>query len=174
MPKWLPWALIPVAAVLTWAYAPPAPPTYRMVEVPVTVIEEVERVDTVVTFVERIVWREREPVTVAIADSGAVGLVDSFCQPSLASGAEPPDPVRPLLLLRSVTTNPSWFGPTTVTFTGPLSTGDLKQFQYRLHNGWRAHVRGDGLLVQEKRLWWLDDVLKVGLVFGAGYLAGSL
>ena len=71
----------------------------------------------------------------------------------------------PVLLLRSVRTEPGWFWkPSKVVMTGPTSEGHLRQLTYRAHQPWQAHVMADSALFQSSRWWWVRE--------GAEVLAG--
>jgi len=167
-----------LGAIGAWALKPDPPPVYREVEVPVEVIREVERVDTVVQWRERIRYVEREPETVAVAIEGAVGLVESFCAglgiAETDSGGDPISPARPILLLRSVRVDDPFWGASTAVFTGPRSSGDLAQFRYTVRGDWQAAVRHDGMLVQSDRFWWLEPAIKGAGLLAVGYGLGTL
>ena len=165
-----------VVFAMAWLLKPTSASVYREVGVPVEVIREVERVDTVVTWRERIVYREAEPVTVATADGGGVSDLTAFCGPSVAAAT---DSVRreleaaPVLLLRSVRTEPGWFfSSDRIIATGPRSDGSLWQGTYDARPGWRAHVRGPELLVQSPRWWWVREGIEVLLPAAIGYGVG--
>lgn len=148
---------------------------YRRVEVPVKEIERVERVDTVVTWRERVLYRTVPAVQIALAPGGAAQDVGRFCAPTLARAiadtALPPEP--PALLLRSVRTEAGWFWRADrVALTGPVSTGELWQGVYRVRPGWQAHVVGDSTLVQSPRWWWLREAVELGVPFALGVGVG--
>lgn len=176
--RWLPWVLVVVLAVAVfylWTREPE--PVYRDVIVTKEVIEQVEVVDTIVSLKEKIVYVEKEPETTATAVQGAVGLVRSFCEESVAeslAGGDSISPVRPVLLLRSARVSHGWFmAPDEVVLTGPLSSGDLKQLRYRVRGDWRAHVRGDGVLVQSSR-FPVREVIEPAVWVSVGGLLGYL
>ena len=145
-------------------------PVYRNVEVPVEVVREVERVDTVISWKERVVFRTLPPVTIATAPGGAQSDVEAFCGPIAV------DTIRePVLLLRSVRTAPGWFfAPDRVFLTGPLSNGDLRQLTYSARPGWQAHVLADTAVFQSPRFWWARELVEAGAYIGAGYLLGQV
>lgn len=162
------------------AYGASKPPVYNRVEVPVEKIREVERVDTVIHWREKIVYRTAKPVTVATSEGGARSDVERFCSQQVDTvrieGAIRVDSVYPaVLLLRSVRTDPGWFGQADqVVFTGPLGNGDLRQLTYNVRPGWQGHVLADSMLVQSPRWWLLREGLEAGVFVGLGYLIGRV
>lgn len=162
--------------------APDPEPQYREVQVPVESIREVERVDTVVTWRERIVYRTVEPTIIAVADSGGVPDVATFCAESIEravrevatdSGPRTLADRPPSLLLRSARVSPGWFfAKDELYLTGPRSDGSLWQGTYSVRNGWQAHVRGSDVLVQSPRSAIVRELLEAGVWLGGGLAAG--
>ena len=68
----------------------------------------------------------------------------------------------PTLLLRSIREEPGWLPLTSTRLiaTGPLSTGDLRQLTYRVHDGYQLHTMGDSLLVQSPRFWLIRSAVR--------------
>lgn len=166
-------------AIGVFAYAnfgPEAEVLYRNVEVPVPVIQEVERVDTVVTWKERIVYRTVKAEQIATAAGGGRGDVERFCGDNTApqDSANVPQPITQLLL-RSARLEDGWFfQKDRLILTGPLSNGDLRQLTYSTRGSFQTHVHGDTVIVQYPR----TALLKQGAEFGAflilGYVIGSI
>lgn len=181
---WFVYALLLVGgALIGHGIGVSGPPVYSRVEVPVEKIREVERVDTVVQFKERIVYRTAKPVTVATAEGGGRGDVERFCAdtvrvPAVAVGdaVNPDEPVRArALLLRSARTEAGWFfRPDRVVLTGPLSDGGLRQLTYSARPGWQAHVQADTALFQSPRFWWVREGIEAGTFIGLGYLIAKV
>lgn len=182
-----------VVGVFLYANFGPQPePVYQRVEVPVEVIREVERVDTIVSWKERIVYKTVHAEQVATAPDGARPDVDSFCadavQQALAGvGASPqplPEgrnsapahpPTPPHLLLRSLRIEDGWFfQKDRLILTGPLSNGDLRQTIHNVRPGVQAHVHGDTVIVQYPRSALLKQLLEAAAFVGAGYVAGRV
>ena len=163
----------------------PAPP-YSSVRVDTVQIRAVEKVDTIVTFRERIVYRTVAPTVVAVADSGGVPDVLTFCAGSIdravrdasadsvpAGGVAPA--AAPSLLLRSARVDAGWFfSADELVLTGPRSDGSLWQGTYAVRDGWQAHVRGPEVLVQSPRSALLRELLEAAVYTGAGYAVGRL
>lgn len=151
---------------------------YQRVIVPQETIREVERVDTVVSFRERIVFRTIPPVQTALARAGAGDDVARFCAPSVLtaiSDTVTPTP-PPTLLLRSIRTEAGWFWrPDEAVLTGPLSNTDLWQARYSVRPGWQASVMADSVLMQSPRWWWIREAIELGVPFLLGRVsAGKL
>lgn len=174
-------------AVGVFAYSqfgPQPEPQYRTVEVSVPQIVEVERVDTIVTWKERIVYKTVEAEQVATAPGGAVPDVQSFCadavREAVASvdslqGATLPPKLPPKLLLRSVRHDDGWFfARDRLLLTGPLSTSDLRQLTYNVRDGFQVHVMADSVLVQVPRAALLKQIAEAAVWMGAGFIAGSV
>lgn len=161
-------------------------PAYTDVRVDTVQIRAVERVDTIVQWQERIVYRTVQPTVVAVADSGGVPDVLAFCAESVeraardaradtdpASGRQPAPP--PSLLLRSARVDAGWFfASDELVLTGPRSDGSLWQGTFEVRDGWQAHVRGGEVLVQSPRGGLARELLEAAVWAGAGYFAGRL
>ena len=181
--------MLVVGAFLGHVLTPDPPPLYSTVTVTDTLIRQVERVDTVVSWRERIVYRRPPAETRATAPGGAVPDVSAFCadavESALAAAAPDSTPAAsprstsvsaPTLLLRSIREEPGWLPLTSTRLiaTGPLSTGDLRQLTYRVHDGYQLHTMGDSLLVQSPRFWLVREGVR-GLPWAAlGFLVGQV
>lgn len=161
--------------VFLWAnFAPQGEPEYRDVIVEKKVIETVEKVDTLVTWKERIVYVTRKAETVATAPDGAREDVLRFCAesrtpPTAEVGDSAKVELSPVLLLRSVRFEDGWFfGKDRVVLTGPLSNSDLRQLTYRTRGSFRAVTHQDSLIVQYPRTALLKQVIEYGSV-GLGF-----
>lgn len=166
--------------------APTPAPAYSEVRVDTVEIRGVERVDTFIDWKERIQYRTAEPTVAAVADSGGVADVASFCAESIeravrdaradsvpAGGVAPA--AAPSLLLRSARVDPGWFfAADELVLTGPRSDGSLWQGTYSVRDGWQAHVRGPEVLVQSPRAALLRELLEAAVYAGAGYGLGYL
>ena len=163
--------------------APDPAPAYPSVRVDTVQIRAVERVDTIVTWRERVVYRTAEPIVVAVADSGGVPDVATFCAASIeravreAAGESAPldrAAPSPSLLLRSARVDAGWFfAADQLVLTGPRSDGSLWQGTYSVRNGWQAHVRGPEVLVQSPRSALARELLEAGAWLAAGYTLGK-
>lgn len=183
--KFLPYlATAAIVAVLVWMLKPAPDPVYTEVEVPVHVIEQVEVVDTVVKWQERIVYIEVEPEQVAVADSGAVSDVEAFCAQAVEAereraraiasaeemeGAELARP-DPMLLLRSFRHEKGWWlQKDKIIATGPRSDGSLWQGTFDVRDGFQGHVRGPEMLVQSPRGGLIRDLIEIAVPAALGY-----
>ena len=166
-----------VGAGAFYAFSPgPREIIYPEVIVHRAVIEAQEP-DTVVKWRERIVTRIVQPEQVATAPGGAVSDVAGFCADTVVRVDTLPgrvDTVRvvpdPRLLIRSFSLDESWFFRSDrLTITGPLSTGDLRQFSYRTRGDVSARVNGDSLIVRSSRWALLKDVVQCSACASVGY-----
>lgn len=165
--------LLAIGAAVAWAVKPAAAPIVQRVIVTDTVVRELERVDTVVTWRERVVYRTLPPVQVRTAPGGAEDDVARFCPEPPADTATPPP--APQLLLRSVRTEAGWFfGRDRVIATGPLSTGDLQQLEYLARPGWQVHVHGDTAVFQSPRFGVVKPAVELGVAGVIGFLLGAV
>lgn len=171
--------------LLGWIDPGGTEPVYRRIEVPVERIVEVESVDTIVEWRERVVYRTVEAEQVATSDTGGEPDVATFCEAAVADARreDAPDSTRATsppslparLLIRSARHDPGWFfSRDKLILTGPLSDGRLRQLRYSLRPGYRWHVMADSLLVQEPRMGFWRELVE-GIVYGAiGYAVGRL
>jgi hypothetical protein len=173
-------ALGAFAGILVWSLMHSEPePQYREVMVPVERIREVERVDTVVTWRERIVYVTQQAEQVATAPGGGQEDVDRFCAPDTIriAGTDTvrvPTPV-PQLLLRSVRHEDAWyFGRDRLILTGPTNTGDLRQFTYSTRGGYQARVHADSLVFQYPRSALLKQAIEFGSFLATGFVLGRV
>lgn len=152
-----------VIAVVLWRMLAPAPAPdirYRTAFVPKEVLVAGEP-DTVVKFVERIVWRTAPPEQVAVAPDAALPDVAAFCgaagwvqqpaEPSAGLDSVPPGqtmgpPLPRVLLLRSFD-----YQDGELTLWGPRSDGDLWRGDYRVGRRFRGTVAGDSVFIQADR-----------------------
>ena len=158
-------------------FGPQPEPEYRDVIVSVPQIETVERVDTVVTWRERIVYVTQPAEQIATAPGGGADDVERFCGPvETPADSVNPTPARPpALLIRSVRHEPAWFfGRDKLVLTGPLSTGDLQQRIYRTRAGYQFMTHGDSVIMQYPRSALLRDGAEAAIYIGAGFLLRSL
>lgn len=173
-------ALAALALLHLLGWGPPSPPAYPDTVVPTERIQLVERVDTVVTVRERIVYRTVRPDQAATAPKGAAPDVATFCADAVAQavagarGEDAPE-TPPTLLLRSIRTEAGWFlAPDRVILTGPLSNTDLRQLTYTARPGWQARVHGDSVIVQSPRWGVLREVAEAAVYGAIGYGIGRL
>lgn len=169
--------LAAVAAGYLWGRTRSAPVRVVRQEVPVERITRIERVDTVVKWRERIVWRTRKPDTVRIASTGGEEDVRRLCGRDTVVNTVvvrvPPE--SPGFLVRSVRAEPSWLlGKDRVLFTGPTSDGGLRQFSASVRPPWQARTLADSLLVQDSRFGILRQLIEAGAWVGAGWLLGRV
>jgi len=180
-----------VGIVLYSNFGPQPEPVYRDVIVPEERIVEVERIDTIVQWRERIVYKHTPATQIATAPDAGQPDVDVFCADAIrrATRADTnapdtnardtvnnlPPAVDSHLLLRSVRTTDPWFlGKPSLILTGPTSTGDLRQLTYDVRDGFEARVHADSVIVRYPRHAVLKQLLEFGIVFGAGYLANEV
>lgn len=162
-----------LSAGLLWALSRPGPTPVAYREVIVDTI--IGEPDTVRTFVDRIVYRERDPEIVYIDREGGEDVVEDFCRPDTVLVADsiwvPADTV---FLLRSVSHDPGWFlRRDRVTVWGPTSTGDMREVHYRTYPGWSLRV-GSESVFREPRFGWWRNALEAGIYFGLGYIGGKI
>ena len=181
--RWL-YLLLPALGALAYyvLFSPTEPTVYRDVIVSVHEIEANEP-DTVVRWRERIRWRTPEPEVAAHAPGGATGDVAAFCAPDTVLRIDTlpgrtdtiwvqPDP---RLLIRSFSLDEAWFFRSDrLTVTGPMSTGDLWQMNYRTRGDVSARAHADSLIVRTDRWWWLKDAAEAGVWILGGYAIGRV
>lgn len=174
-------ALAALALLHVLGWGPRSAPRYPDTFVPAERIHQVERVDTVVTFRERIVYRTAKPEQAATAPKGAHPDVVTFCADAVAravaeaKGEDAPQETPPTLLLRSIRTEAGWFlAPDKLVLTGPLSNTDLRQYTYTARPGWQARVHGDSVIVQSPRWGVLRGVAEAAVYGAIGYGIGRL
>jgi hypothetical protein len=169
------WLIIGAAAF--YALSPgPREIIYPEVIVHRSVIEAQEP-DTVMRWRERIVTRIVQAEQVATAPGGAESDVGAFCADTIirvdtVQGGV--DTVRvapdPRLLIRSFSLDESWFFRSDhLTVTGPLSSGDLRQFNYRTRGDVSARANGDSLIIRSDRWAFLKDALQCSACASVGY-----
>jgi len=169
------WLIVGAAAFYALSPAP-REIAYPEVIVHRAAIEALEP-DTVVRWRERIVYRIVQPEQVATARGGAERDVAAFCADTVVrvdtvQGGV--DTVRlapdPRLLIRSFSLDESWFFRSDrLTITGPLSTGDLRQFSYRTRGGVSARAHADSLIVRSDRWALLKDALQCSACASVGW-----
>ena len=121
--------------------------------------------DTVRTFVDRIVYRDRQPEVVVTQPGGGIEIVEQFCRDTLVITATDTVVVRvtPTFLMRSVATDAGWFWQKDrVRLYGPVNTtGDLLEIRYVTWPGWRAlRTRQYTYARTVKGPWLLFDIAK--------------
>ena len=154
----------------------PDPLTYTEV----IVREVVGEPDTVRTFVDRIVYRERAPEQVATQPGGATDVVSDFCKPDTVmvidtiSGDTIWVAADTVFLLRSVAHTPGWFfARDQVDLYGPTSVGDLRNARLRAYPGWSVRTHPE-LLIREPRMGWWRELAEAGIYVTTGYLLGRV
>jgi len=130
------------------------------------------------TFVDRIVYRDRQPTLVATQVAGGEDVVEDFCNPDtvevLVEGETVWLPADTVFLLRSIDTSSPWFfGRTDVTVWGPTSVGDLQEMRFRSWPGWSLRTDPE-VLFREPRLGWIKPIIEAGVYVGVGFLAGRI
>ena len=130
------------------------------------------------TFVDRIVYREREPELVAEQPGGADEVVEAFCKPDTVlveiEGEAVYVPADTVFLMRSVRTDPGYFFSRDKIYVyGPTSVGDLLEVRYESYPGWSIRTQPD-LLFREPRLGWLGKIVETSLYVGIGFLGGKI
>jgi hypothetical protein len=154
----------------------PDPVTYTDV-----IVREVQgEPDTVRTFVDRIVYRERPPTQVATQPGGGTDTVSDFCKPDTVmvvdtlAGDTVWVPADTVFLLRSVAHTPGWFfARDRVDLYGPTSAGDLRHVSLRAYPGWSVRTHPE-LLIREPRLGWWREAAEAGVYLTTGYLIGRI
>lgn len=158
------------------------PVRYRDVVVTDTLILRGEP-DTIVRFVERIVYRTVQAEQQAVAPRAALPDVASFCSAAgwslqvADTSSSSPDSLphtapASVLLLRSFS-----YDDGDLTLIGPRSNGDLWRGDYRVGRRFQGRVMGDSVFVQTDR-WsgartWIERALWVGGGVAAGYLVAQ-
>ena len=133
--------------------------------------------DTVRTFVDRIVYRDRKPEVVVTQPGGGEDVVQDFCHPDTVEVVVGTDTLwlasDTVFLMRSVDTSEPWFfGRTDITVWGPNSVGDLQELRFRSWPGWSLRTHPD-LLFREPRLGWIKPIIEYGSVATVFYFLGS-
>ena len=160
---------------VAWALKPsPEPITYTNIRVD-TIIGEP---DTVRTFVDRIVYREREPELTVVQPEGAEDEVSAFCRPDTVMVVTDADtiwiPADTVYLVRSVVHDPSWFfGKDRITVFGPTSVGDLREMRFTSYPGWSLRTTPETLF-REPRFGLLRQIIEAGTYISAGILLGKV
>ena len=161
-------------ALLLHFFGPrPEPITYTRIVVD-TIIGEpvVER-----TFVDRIVYVDREPALVATQPGGGEDVVEDFCHPDTVQvvlGDTVWVPSDTVFLMRSVVEDPGWFfGRSDITIFGPTSVGDLQEMRFRSYPGWSVRTHPE-LIFREPRFGWLRPAIEAAAYIGLGYFGGKV
>lgn len=186
---------VAVAALLLafasgWLVKPKPAPVYRDVIVPAERIVEVEKIDTIVQWRERVVYRHVPAAQVATAPDAGQPDVDTFCaeavkqalagaQPDTAPRLQEGQDTRPAapatLLLRSVRHDPAWFfARDRLILTGPTSSGDLRQMHYSVRDGFEARTHADSVIVRYPRSALLKQGVEAGVFMLVGAFVGHL
>lgn len=169
-------------------FGPMPDPVYRNVQVPVERIVEVERIDTVVTFVEKVRYVHVPATQIATAPDAGQPDVDTFCAeavkqavdaalPSVGADTEASDVATPApaLLLRSVRHDDGWFfARDRLILTGPTSSGDLRQMHYSVRDGFEARTHADSVIVRYPRSALLKQGVEYGIVAVIGAFVGQV
>lgn len=171
-------------------FGPQPEPTYRTVQVPVERIVEVERIDTIVQWRERIVYRHVLATQVATAPDAGQPDVDTFCaeavrqalasaRPDTAPRLQEGQDIRPAapatLLLRSVRHDDGWFfARDRLILTGPTSSGDLRQMHYSVRDGFEARTHADSVIVRYPRSALLKQGVEAGVFMLVGAFVGQV
>jgi hypothetical protein len=116
------------------------------------------------TFVDRIVYRDRQPDLVATEPEGGTDVVEDFCHPDTVLRVVKGDTVwvqaDTVYLLRSVVHDPGWFFQRDrVRIYGPTSTGDLREMRFRTYPGWSVRTDPE-LIFREPRLGWMREAVE--------------
>ena len=153
-------------------------PSVDPIAYPEIIVHEIRgEPDTVRTFVDRIVFRDRKPDLVVTQPSGGEDVVSDFCHPDTVEVVAGTDtlwlPTDTVFLMRSVDTSEPWFfGRSDVTVWGPNSVGDLQELRYRSWPGWSLRTHPD-LIFREPRLGWIKPIIEYGSVATFFYFLGS-
>jgi len=134
--------------------------------------------DTIRTFVDRIVYRDREPEVAITQPSGATDVVEDFCRPDTVVEVVRGDtvwaPADTVYLLRSVVHDPGWFFQRdNITLFGPTSVGGLQELRFHSYPGWSVRTHPD-LIFREPRFGWFRELVEAGVYVGLGYLGGRI
>jgi hypothetical protein len=153
---------------------PPAPLVYTEFVVDTIVNEP----DTVVQFVERIVYREVEPEYVATQPGGAEDRVEEFCTPDTVVEIVQGDTVYvkvPTLFVASAvrTTDPWLWGRQDVTVYGFDNAGDRREYAYHSFPGWQF-ATGNGVTFQEPRLGSVKRLFRIAVPFILGFATNEV
>lgn len=164
-----------------WMVRPKPAPVYRDVVVPEERIVEVERIDTIVQWKERIVYRHVPATQIATAPDAGQPDVDTFCAEAVANAlrtdsiATDTIVVPPSLLLRSVRHDDGWFfARDRLILTGPLSSGDLRQMHYGVRDGFEVRTHADTVIVRYPRSALVKQGAEYGIVMLVGAFVGQL
>ena len=162
-------------ALLLYIVQPSSEPViYREVEVREIQSEPViER-----TFVDRIVYRDREPEMVVTEPEGGKDVVEDFCHPDTVQVVAGLDtlwlPSDTVFLMRSVSTHPGWFfGRSDIAIFGPTSVGALQEMRFRSYPGWSVRTDPE-LIFREPRFGLLREAVEAGVYIFIGYLGGRI
>jgi len=134
--------------------------------------------DTVRTFVDRIVYRDREPEVIVEQPGGGEDVVEDFCHPDTVIQVVEGDtiwtPADTVYLLRSVVDHPGWFlQRDQITVYGPTSVGDLREMRFRSYPGWSLRTDPE-VLFREPRFGLVRQLIEAGIYIGIGYLGGKV
>ena len=134
--------------------------------------------DTVRTFVDRIVYVEKEPELIVTDPDGGEDLVEDFCHPDTVLEVVEGDtvylPQDTVYLVRSVVHKPGWLlGRDQITFYGPTSVGSLQEVRFKSYGGWSFRSDPE-ILFREPRFGFLRQVVEAGVYIGLGYLGGKV
>jgi len=134
--------------------------------------------DTVRTFVDRVVYRDREPELVAVEPGGGEDVVEDFCRPDTVVQVLQGDTVwvaqDTVFLMRSVVHDAGWFfARDNIRVYGPTSAGDLREMRYSSYGGWSIRA-GEGVLFREPRFGWGRPLLEALAFIGLGYFGGKV
>ena len=121
-------------------------------------------VDTIQTFVERLVYVFPNPIQIAVAPGGAQEQVQSFCKPlTIVQTDTVGQTVDPELLLRSVDIDRRWAWRRDHLFlTGVRNNGDLVGMDWRVRGDVEIRAAGNGVNVQYPRTSLLYDIWEGG------------
>ena len=162
-------------ALLYFIFVPsPEPVEYTNV-----IVREIKEPDTVRTFIDRIVYRDRQPELVATEPGGATDVVEDFCKPDTVVQVIEGDtiyvPADTVYLLRSVVHyDKFWFWQRDgVGLFGPTSAGDLREMRFESWPGWSVRTDPE-LLFREPRFGLLRELSKQVPSILAGILLGRV
>jgi len=135
--------------------------------------------DTVRTFVDRIVYRDRKPEVVVTQPGGGEDVVEDFCNPDTVMVVDTLEgdtiwiSTDTVYLLRSIVHDPGWFVQRDrITTYGPTSASDLLEMRFTSWPGWSLRTHPE-LIFREPRLGWIKPIVEYGSVATLFYFLGT-
>ncbi len=155
-----------------WQVKPMPDPTYRTVTVTDTLIQN-SAPDTILKFVDRIVWRVAEPTVVARGGSADLGRLEDYCRAATIPIGIIPDSVPPPVVLPPTSGR---YAKGTLDLYATTSDGRLFHQATPVTAPFEWVATGDTYEVREHRkgFQFLSGIPKVALPFLAGLATGVI